>query len=55
MKVVPLPILGPDGKALPPGMIYDPPKPYIVKPGEVMPLPTRPPNSEQDKHPKDGI
>lgn len=49
MKVVPLPIRGPDGKALPPGVIYDPPKPYRVKPGEVISLPTKPDAPAQPK------
>lgn len=36
MKVIPLPIRGPDGKALPPWSTYDPPKPYKVEPAKVM-------------------
>lgn len=38
MKVFQLPILGPDGKALPKWRTYDPPAPYKVCPAEVIPL-----------------
>lgn len=55
MKVIPLPVRGPDGKPLPPWVIYDPPAPYKVEPAKVMPLPTRPAAPAQSKVSKEGF